>query len=112
MSYQTDAILDRRLPKLEPTATVKDLQLFIDDEDNPTMSVIDGEWYFNRPFRPWTSSVGLHGDDGWLYYQSKTDGTILSRTKKWVFPRPTNYMDKRVGALEQKLKKLVELIRR
>jgi hypothetical protein len=36
----------------------------------------------------------------------------LSRTKKWVFPRPTNYMDKRVGALEQKLKKLVELIRR
>jgi hypothetical protein len=109
---KTDAILDRRLRDLEPMDTVRSLQLFIDGEKNPAISVIDGEWSFARAPKLWQTSVGLHGDDGWLYYQDKESGFVLNRIKNWKLPLPVGYFAQKVETLQVKLQNLFASIRR
>jgi hypothetical protein len=112
MTHKTDAILDRRLRDLEPLDTVRNLQLFIDGQENPAISVIDGDWSFAHGPKPWQSSVGLHGDDGWLYYQDKESGVVLNRIKNWKLPLPVGYLSQKVDTLQAKIKNLFATINR
>jgi hypothetical protein len=109
---KTDAMLDRRLRDLKPDDTVRSLQLFVDGHRIPAISVIDGEWSFAREPKPWQTSVGLHGDDGWLYYLDKESGVVLNRIKNWKLPLPVGYFAQKVETLQVKLQNLFASIRR
>jgi hypothetical protein len=110
MSNKTDALIDRRLRNLEPSDTVSNLQLFIDDQNNPAIAVIDGKWSFRCYLKPWESSIGLHGDDGWLFYQDREDGIVINRIKNWKLPLPVGYWKQKINTLQEIMKQLFALV--
>lgn len=110
MSNKTDALIDRRLRDLEPSDTVSNLQLFIDNDLTPAIAVIDGKWSFRYYPKPWDSSIGLHGDDGWLFYQNREDGVVINRIKNWKLPLPVGYFNQKINTLRERMKQFFTLV--
>jgi hypothetical protein len=65
--YKTDALLDQRLSPLEPNATVRCMEFYLDGEENPSYSLVERKLTQHKPFRKWRHSLAILGDDGFLY---------------------------------------------